>query len=467
MSTLYSGMELDFSNKFRDTRLAKRAASIMRSLVLGQNSSIRRSTDTKAEQKATYRFLENAKVTEQELIESCCERTSELCKDKHLLVLNDTSEINLQRHSGRIKPNQGIGLVGNDKDIGFFAHLGLVVDIIACQAIGFSSMNLWNRLPDKGTKDSRKYKELPVEEKESFKWIKCVNDSKTILKDAASVTVVGDRESDMYELFIDAKQQGVDVLARNRIDRNTSEGTKLYDTLNKAVVCGSYEIEVTGDNRKNTKKRNAVLEVKFSEVFIQKPTNKKDKRQKEIKVWIVEAKENRKTDAICWRLLTTHEITSYEQAVQMVEWYQMRWFIEQVFRLLKNKGFQIEDSQLENGWALRKLTILLLQNVLRIMQMLIAYNSTTEEEDIGLVFSEQEVDCLKKLNNKYQGKTEKLKNPYKLTSIQWATWVIARLGGWSGYKSQRPPGPITLKNGLDKFNHVFMGWCIAIDVGTQ
>lgn len=439
----------------------------MKSLFTGQSSSIRRSTNTKAEQKATYRFLENEKVTEQELIESCCERTSELCNDKHLLVLNDTSEINLQRHSGRIQSEKGVGVVGNNKDIGFFAHLGLVVDINAYQAIGFSSINLWHRTPDKGTKESREYNKLPVEEKESFKWIKCVSDSKTILKNAASVTVVGDRESDMYELFVDAKQQGVDVLARNRIDRKTSEGLKLYETLNNTQVCGSYEIEVTGDNRKNTKKRKAILDVKFSEVFIQKPATKKDKRQKEIKVWIVEAKENRETDAICWRLLTTHAITSYEQAVQMVEWYQMRWFIEQVFRLLKNKGFQIEDSQLENGWALRKLTILLLQNVLRVMQMLIAYNSTTEEEDIGLVFSEQEVDCLIKLNKRYEGKTEKLKNPYKQTSMQWATWIIARLGGWSGYKSQRPPGPITLKNGLDKFNHVFIGWCIAIDVGTQ
>lgn len=439
----------------------------MKSLFTGQNSSIRRSANTKAEQKATYRFLENEKVTEQELIESCCERTSALCNGKHLLVLNDTSEINLQRHSGRIQSDKGVGLVGNNKDIGFFAHLGLVVDINSYQAIGFSSINLWHRLSDKGTKESREYNKLPVEEKESFKWIKCISESKTVLKDAASVTVVGDRESDMYELFIDAKQQGVDVLARNRIDRKTSDGSKLYETLNNTEICGSYEIEITGDNRKNTKKSKAILNVKFSEVFIQKPAAKKDKRQKEIKVWIIEAKENRETDAICWRLLTTHQITSYEQAVQMVEWYQMRWFIEQVFRLLKNKGFQIEDSQLENGWALRKLTILLLQNVLRVMQMLVAYNSTTEQEDIGLVFSEQEVDCLIKLNKRYQGKTEKLKNPYKQTSIQWATWIIARLGGWSGYKSQRPPGPITLKNGLDKFNHVFIGWCIAIDVGTQ
>lgn len=51
--------------------------------------------------------------------------------------------------------------------------------------------------------------------------------------------------------------------------------------------------------------------MKFSEVFIQKPAIKKNKRQKEIKVWIVEAKENRETDAIYWRLFTAHAITSY------------------------------------------------------------------------------------------------------------------------------------------------------------
>jgi hypothetical protein len=438
----------------------------MNRLFTSRDSSIRQTAETKAEQKAMYRFLDNENVTETELIDSCFERTSTLCKGKHLLVLNDTSEINMQSHVGRIKPESGVGLVGNNHDLGFFAHLGLVVDVEAYQAIGYSSMNLWHRSSDKGTKASRDYKNLPVEEKESYKWIKCSKDSNAVLEDASSVTLVGDRESDMYELFTDAQEDGLHVLARNRINRKTTEGEKLYHLLNDTKSCGNYKIDVSGDVRKQKKKREATLLIKFREVWLKKPNGKNDYRPEQVKAWIVEAKEESDKNGICWRLLTTHSVESFEQAVQMVEWYKMRWFIEEVFRLLKNKGYRIEDSQLENGWALRKLTIMLLHNILRVMQMLIAYGSS-EEEDAGLCFTEEEIGCLHKLNKRCEGKTEKLKNPYKESTLKWATWIIARLGGWSGYLSQRPPGPITIKNGLDKFNHVFIGWLMAKDVGTQ
>ena len=185
---------------------------------------------------------------------------------------------------------------------------------------------------------------------------------------------------------------------------------------------------------------------------------------KTLKLYIVEAKESPSTvpkgeTPVCWKLWTTHTIETPAQAKTIIEWYSHRWFIEQVFRLMKKKGFAIEDSELETGWAIRKLTIMVLQGVLKICQMMIAYGKE-QSQPMTEVFDHQEVKCLEKLNKKLEGNTFKTKNPYPRDGLSWATWVIARLGGWNGYKSERPPGPITLKNGLDEFNSMFQGWLL-------
>ena len=438
----------------------------MRSFFSSTSSSIRQAGTSRAQQKGMYRFFNNEKVSEEDLVSACLERTESVSKGRHVLVLNDTSEINLDSHSGRLQPESGIGLVGNNKNVGFFTHLGLVVDIETYQAIGYSSIHFWNRSMDPGqNKFIRGYKNMPVEEKESYKWLRCITESRKVLQDAASITVVGDRESDMYELFVEARTTQTHVVARNRGNRKLAENSTMYESLESTAIAGSYELDLLGDVRKSTKNRTATLKVKFKKVTLRKPEGKRDGRPSEIDVWVVETKEN-KDKGICWRLLTTHEIKNFEDAVQVIEWYAARWFIEEVFRLLKKKGYRVEDSQLESGWAIRKLTIVLLHTILRVMQMLIAYGST-EEQDAGLAFGNEEIDCLKRVNIKYQGRTEKLNNPHKESTLNWATWIIARVGGWSGYHSQRPPGPITLKNGIDKFNSIFQGWMMAKDVGTQ
>lgn len=111
--------------------------------------------------------------------------------------------------------------------------MGLDKDIHEKQAVGYSSMQLWHRLSDKDTKESRDYKRLPVEEKESYKWIKCATDNKSVLSEASSVTLVGDRESDMYELFTDATAQGLDLIVRSRTNRRTPEQRKHEDKTEK------------------------------------------------------------------------------------------------------------------------------------------------------------------------------------------------------------------------------------------
>ena len=190
-----------------------------------------------------------------------------------------------------------------------------------------------------------------------------------------------------------------------------------------------------------------------------------------IEVYAVEATESNYNgkDKICWKLITTHQINCYADALAVIDIYKKRWHVEQLFRLLKKQGFEMEESQLESGWAIRKLCVMAVNTVIRIMQLMMA----TEDEDQAAdhVFTEKEQKCLQQINQQYQGPTKKQINPYKQNSLLWAKWIIARLGGWKGYASQRVPGPITIKRGLDKFVNIFNGWCLALelyeDVGTQ
>jgi hypothetical protein len=85
------------------------------------------------------------------------------------------------------------------------------------------------------------------------------------------------------------------------------------------------------------------------------------------------------------------------------------------------------------------------------MQLVNARENT--ETLISIAFDEKEVKLLEKVNAKFEGKTEKQKNPHPKDKLAFASWVIARLGGWKGYQKGRPPGPITMLNGLMRFQH--------------
>ncbi len=185
-------------------------------------------------------------------------------------------------------------------------------------------------------------------------------------------------------------------------------------------------------------------------------------------VYVVEAKERSKNKSpIHWRLITTHKVNDLDSALKIIRWYCDRWYIEQLFRLLKHKGFGIENREIESGWAIRKLSVLMLMSILKIMQMNIAYNDPEEGQPIHEVFSQQEIEALTMMNKKLQGKTAKQQNPYDPNKTKWAAWVVGRLGGWKGYNSQCPPGVIVLKRGLDRLAYIMEGLLLAKDMGTR
>ena len=146
--------------------------------------------------------------------------------------------------------------------------------------------------------------------------------------------------------------------------------------------------------------------------------------------------------------MTTHAVDDIATAWLIVDWYRMRWIIEQLFRLMKSDGLRLEDSQLETAEGLMKLTAIAAKAACVVLQLVQARNGGAQPASIA--FSQTEIATLEALNDRIEGKTEKQKNPHPRHNLSWASWIIARMGGWSGYPSSRPPGPITMRNGWRK-----------------
>jgi hypothetical protein len=80
------------------------------------------------------------------------------------------------------------------------------------------------------------------------------------------------------------------------------------------------------------------------------------------------------------------------------------------------------------------------------------------------VFDQQEIAVIKARQPRLEGRTEKQRNPHQPGTLGWASWTIARLGGWTGYASARPPGPITMHNGLQRFVAMVEGASLVLGI---
>ena len=163
-----------------------------------------------------------------------------------------------------------------------------------------------------------------------------------------------------------------------------------------------------------------------------------------------------------WRLLTTHRVDTAEEARQVVGWYRRRWTIEQVFRSLKSHCLRIEDSQMQQAVCFTKLAMVALIAAVRAMQLVMARDGKTGQPVTDAV-DPADMPALRCLSVSLEGRTEKLKNPHDPVTLAWFCWIVARLGGWSGYTSKgyRPPGPQTMHHGLLRLEGILAGWHLA------
>jgi hypothetical protein len=457
-------LKANYDGKFGDKRLAKRAEQISGMLLSGRTSSIHSISKSEAEQRGCYRFLDNDCVEETQLIEAETQRCHQVVGERDVLIIQDSTVFDYSRHRNSLENSGGIGPIGNHKGIGFIGHVSLVVDMRQRILLGISDLQLWHREHKSSISGAKAYKNLPINEKESGKWMRGCEQSKLLLDQARSITFIEDREGDIYEQFAVIGDERTNLIIRSRENRRLSNGEKLYEAISKKSIAGTYTVSITKDIRKKTKTREALLAIRFSEVEITRPNNKHyNHLAKTLKIYVVDAQEiaTGPGKPIRWTILTTNAVRCYEEALDVIEKYEQRWYIEQLFRLLKQKGFRIEDSQLKSGWALRKLTVMVMNAAIRVLQMLLAYESEAEQ-DINDVFTLPEQECLEVLNKKME--TKVLGNPHKKQTLKWGVWIIARLAGWKANNKSRPPGPITLKKGVDKFISIYEGWRLARDV---
>jgi hypothetical protein len=428
------------------------------------STCIRAIANSRAEQIGYYRFLENPNVSQAELIESLQAHCHQQVGDRHVLAISDTSEINLQAHAGRLKP-AGQGVVGNNRDIGFFIHPSLIVDASSGIALGLSHLQLWTRAPERPAKAARNYPALAIEAKESYKWIAAASGSSRCFAQSgvSQVTYIGDSEADIYESWLRIPQAGVHLLVRACQDRRLVEREqKLFSTLAAQPIADSYEVDIPADARQNRSARRAQMAVRYTSVNLRRPDKLSDETPKSVRVNAIEVVEIAPPageKAIHWRLLTTHAVNSVEQAREIIQWYRWRWHIELLFAILKQRGLELEASQLESMAALQKLAILALSVAVTILQLTLGRQNADETADV--VFDAPRQRFLELLAPTLEGLSAKQKNPHPIRSLAWVAWLIARLGGWSGYLSQRPPGFETLYRGLQHFELMFSGWKLA------
>lgn len=452
-----------------DVRIERRAEKVMRDILTFGNVVVNKFCRSNTDKIGAYRMLSNNQFSYQDLLQGIKRSCADNQGAEHLLCLQDTTEVNYSSHFGRIgNQDPDIGPVSKEPNAGFFCHPTLVLDPHLLIPIGISALTLWNRSWDKTNKSERNYKKLPIEEKESYRWIDNAEQTKSLLSKTPQLTIIGDRESDIYEEFAQVPDQRTQLLVRSSWDRGLYDShIRLFETLDQCEIKHTYDLELRGNRKRQT--RQAKMAIRFTKVKLKKPVSRDLSDYPDyVEVFAIQANELPESvpdgeDPVLWRLLTTHEISNIEQAMQCVEWYKSRWHIEELFRVLKSKGLKIESAQIESGAGLKKLTVMALQVALTTMTLKLAIHKK-EIIDAGLIFPSEQTDFIKLLVKTVEGKTQKQQNPYPEQSLAWASWTIARLSGWSGYQSQGPPGYISIKEGLDIFQNKYQGYKIALDL---
>jgi Transposase DDE domain len=374
------------------------------------------------------RFLKNPRVSPAEMVATARLHLLARVQGREVLVIQDTTSL---RDDGNKR--------------GLYLHPAIAVDAADGALLGLLAADVLVR--DETPKAHCNKRRLA--DKESRRWVEVTDQAADLLTAGASrVTVIADREADLYEMFA-CRPEGVDVLVRANHNRVLADGGWLDESCDDQPELGRTTVKLPSAPGRAARK--ATLALRARRISIKRPKRNRARwaaaLPASVELTLVEAREIDPPPGeapLHWRLLTTRTAESLDDAQVIIGLYRRRWIIEQVFRVMKTRGFDIEAVPIQENAPLKNLGCATLIAAIRIQQMLhdrdgLAARPMTD------VFESADQPVIEAIGQTLEGRTARQRNPHPPGSLAHATWICARLGGWTGYYGK--PGPIVLVRG--------------------
>ena len=454
----------------QDKRLNKRLSEILSDLAERPNVSIPAACGGHAETVAAYRFFDNEKVTYSRVLQPHMEATRQrLANEAVALLVQDTTEIDVTRPEQQVV---GAGPMDSLARRGAFMH---VMEAFTPDGtpLGAVWAQVWMRDDEyfaKPQKEKRKRRtQLPIEEKESFRWLEGLRQARQVAQELPQVqcVCVGDSESDIYHVFAEPRgEHAVHWLIRACQERVVQRPDDSLQTMRDRVLASpllfTKEITVRGRQAKTScetrtrraprKSRKAEVEVRAAHVTLRPPANG-DRSLSPVSVNTVlvrEANPPEDEEAVEWILVTTLPIDAREEVQQIVQYYCARWMIEVLYRTLKS-GCRVEERLFEHIDRLLPCVALYLIVAWRTL-LLVRLGRSSPDLDCEAVFEPSEWKSVWMVIHRKPP-------PRKTPKLAEMLRLVAQLGGYVNRPNRRdPPGPQTTWLGLQRMRDLAWAW---------
>lgn len=453
------------SSDFRDARHRKRLRRLLSQLTDQVGGSIPWATQDWANTKAAYRFFSNARVSDEQILSGHFKATEEriaACDDL-ILMLHDTTEFTFHRnnvspvgilHKSYLRKDKK-GRAMHYTVCGILMHSSLAVTAEGLP-LGLAAVKFWTRDEFKGCNALKKKinpTRVPIERKESYRWLENLRQATALFRNPERCVHVGDRESDIYELFCAAQQARTHFLIRTCVDRVANDGsTTIANEMKYVPVKGLHTIQV---RNKRGETFRAVLQIRYARMVVLPPIGKQNNYPALI-LTVIHAQERGHPEGrerIDWKLLTDLPVGSRRDAVEKLDWYAQRWKIETFHKILKS-GCKAEESRLRTAERLANLVAVLCILSWRIF-WLTMINRIEPQTAPETAFTDLELHLLDTVIGD-KGSASKQKKSLSTYLVK-----LAQLGGYLARTHDPPPGNKVIWRGMTRLTDIELGALIG------